>query len=303
MTDSKTPWLARGGAIALMMAAGIALAACSGGGDGLNEDEEATLQERLVTAEAEAAAALVAQQAAEAEKAKAEVDKEAAERLLRQERQQRRDLEVDLDRAEQETEEARQQVTRGDARLVLAGLESGTALDSATVAVVPRYIASAEVTTTNPSVTFGNPTTGSLLGWFKTAFHKSERNNIDRLEVYSDVERATQIPFRDSDYNDGTSVGDGNTETTLVGPFEDGSATEVIDNEGMVVGWLDITPSNAEGSRNDAASGVFPSGSAPPTSYTLADRGRLTQEQYTALDPEAKAEPVNDFETVTIAIY
>ena len=43
MTDSKAPWLARGSAIALMMAAGIALAACGGGG-GLNEDESATLE-------------------------------------------------------------------------------------------------------------------------------------------------------------------------------------------------------------------------------------------------------------------
>ena len=48
-----------------MMAAGIALAACSGD-DGLSEDDEAALQERLDTAEAEAAAALVAQQAEEA---------------------------------------------------------------------------------------------------------------------------------------------------------------------------------------------------------------------------------------------
>ena len=56
MTHSKAPWLTRGSAIALMMAAGIALAACGGGG-GLNEDESATLQERLDTAEAEAAAA------------------------------------------------------------------------------------------------------------------------------------------------------------------------------------------------------------------------------------------------------
>ena len=46
MTNSKAPWLARGSAIALMMAAGIALAACGGGG-GLNEDESATLEERL----------------------------------------------------------------------------------------------------------------------------------------------------------------------------------------------------------------------------------------------------------------
>ena len=50
MTHSKAPWLTRGSAIALMMAAGIALAACGGGG-GLNEDESATLEERLDTAD------------------------------------------------------------------------------------------------------------------------------------------------------------------------------------------------------------------------------------------------------------
>ena len=92
MTDSKAPWLARGSAIALMMAAGIALAACGGGG-GLNEDESAGIQQQLedalaqatadaaarVTAEAEAAAAETAKATAEAEKATAEAEKAAAD--------------------------------------------------------------------------------------------------------------------------------------------------------------------------------------------------------------------------------
>ena len=92
MTNSKAPWLTRGGAIALMAAAAIALAACSGGG-GLNEDEAAGLQQELkeakaqaatdvaarVAAETQAAAALAAQQTAEAGKLKAEAEKTAAE--------------------------------------------------------------------------------------------------------------------------------------------------------------------------------------------------------------------------------
>ena len=92
MTNSKAPWLTRGGAIALMAAAGIALAACSGGG-GLNEDEAAGILQELedaetqaatdvaarVAAEAKTAAAELAQAAAEAEKLKAEAEKTAAE--------------------------------------------------------------------------------------------------------------------------------------------------------------------------------------------------------------------------------
>ena len=92
MTDSKAPWLARGSAIALMMAAGIALAACGGGG-GLNEDEGAGLKQEVEEAQTQAAAALAAQlveeaariaaeaaqAAAEAEKATAEAEKAAAD--------------------------------------------------------------------------------------------------------------------------------------------------------------------------------------------------------------------------------
>ena len=75
-----------------MMAAGIALAACGGGG-GLNEDESAGIQQQLedalaqatadaaarVTAEAEAAAAETAKATAEAEKATAEAEKAVAD--------------------------------------------------------------------------------------------------------------------------------------------------------------------------------------------------------------------------------
>ena len=61
-----------------MAAAAIALAACSGGG-GLNEDESAALQERLDTAEADTAEALVAQKAAEAAEKAAQAEKVTAE--------------------------------------------------------------------------------------------------------------------------------------------------------------------------------------------------------------------------------
>ena len=90
MTNSKAPWLTRGGAIALMAAAAIALAACSGGG-GLNEDEAAGLQQELKEAKAEAAAALAARVTAEAEAARMAASKrlrrEAVAEKTRQKRQ------------------------------------------------------------------------------------------------------------------------------------------------------------------------------------------------------------------------
>ena len=66
MTNSKAPWLTRGSAIALMMAAGIALAACGGGG-GLNEDEAAGLLGELEAAQAQATADAAARMTAEAQ--------------------------------------------------------------------------------------------------------------------------------------------------------------------------------------------------------------------------------------------
>ena len=78
MTNSKAPWLTRGGAIALMAAAAIALAACSGGG-GLNEDEAAGLQQELKEAKAQATADAAARMTAEAEAKAAEAAQKTAE--------------------------------------------------------------------------------------------------------------------------------------------------------------------------------------------------------------------------------
>ena len=71
--------------------------------------------------------------------------------------------------------------------------------------VTPKYNAAADVSGTDGSFSNSNPTTGSLSGWFKTAFVKSTRDQIDRLEIYSNVEAVKSIRFRDSDYNDGTA--------------------------------------------------------------------------------------------------
>lgn len=79
MTDSKTSWLARGSAIAIMMAAGIALAACGGGDNGLSQSEEDELQEMLEAAEAEAAAEKAAKEKAETAAAAEKAAREKAE--------------------------------------------------------------------------------------------------------------------------------------------------------------------------------------------------------------------------------
>ena len=69
--------------------------------------------------------------------------------------------------------------------------------------------------------------------------------------------------------------------TAVVAPFETGVApSDVIDNEGDVVGWLDIPGGSA---REDAASGVFPRSSGLAMTYTLIDRGFHTQMSFDLL--------------------
>ena len=222
------------------------------------------------------------QKAAEDERDAALADEVEAQRQLRlaqqattAEERRRQEAEAEKDRLAQENEEVRQQVTRADARLVLEGL--ATAISGAAVTVEPHYNAVARITSIMPRTTFVNPTTGSLLGWRKTAFAKNERPNIDRLEVHSNVEAPTFLPFRDSDYNDGTANDIDIANTNVVAPFETGVAPSVvIDNEGDVVGWLDIPDGST---REDAASGAFPRSSRLAMTYTLIDRG-----QYTTVD-------------------
>ena len=136
MTHSKAPWLTRGSAIALMMAAAIALAACGGGG-GLNEDESATLEERLDTAEANAAAALVAQQAEEAARIAAEAAQATAE------------AEKATAEAEKAVADAAREVAVADAAAAemakaTAEAETATAEAARELAVAAREVAVAE---------------------------------------------------------------------------------------------------------------------------------------------------------------
>ena len=345
MTDSKAPWLARGSAIALMMAAGIALAACGAGG-GLNEDEAAGLQQELkeakaqaatdvaarVAAETQAAAALAAQRTAEAGKLKAEAEKTAAETaktaadtardaavtdaqdaqkaaqdaaksaqdaaaalvvaqaaeqkakadqkvaedeqaaaetaLATAQRQlqtalaattaeelRRQQAEAEQDRLAQVAEDAQQQVILGDARDARLGLAATTGVAAAgDPTVTPKYNAAADVTGTD--VNFTNPTTGSLSGWFKSAFVKRVRSQTDHLEVYSNVENARTVPFRDSRYN----VND-----------------TIVDTAGMVVAAIDLKTDL----RDDTASGAFPRQSGE-TTKSVNDRG-ITQDEFNTI--------------------
>ena len=302
-----------------MMAAGIALAACSGGDDGLSEEEEATLQEQLDQAVADAAAEKAAKETAEkakeaaeaaakeaaaqaaaaaaAAKAAAEAVAEAiadrqeaeakqeeaeeaqaeaeaaeaeAERLrlaaaaataATAEEQRRRQAEEAREQAEMERDKAVQQATRADSRLVRDGLLTGITSGGSdgTVMVTPRYNASAMVTTANPSVSFLNPTTGSLSGWYQTAFVKSEQAESNRLEVYSNVEATKSIPFKDSQYNEDN---------------------EIVNTEGEIIMRLGIT-----GARDDVAGSGFPRSSGPPRSYDLRSRGMIASE-FTTLNSQ-----------------
>lgn len=223
------------------------------------EDARDAAQDALTRAQLQLTAA---ERAAEAQRQAAERAQQAAEAAREQ--------------AEQERDAAQQQVTRADARLVLEGL--ATDIQSADVTVVPRHNAVVRITSITPATTFVNPTAGSLQGWRKTAFAKNVRPNIDRLEVYSNVEAPTYLPFRDSDYNDGITAGEisGVPATDIVAPFETGAAPSVvIDQQGKVVGWLDIP----DGARVDATSSAFPRTSGLPMTYTLIDRGEWTTVQ------------------------
>ena len=366
-----------GGAIALMAAAAIALAACSGGG-GLNEDEAAGILQELkeakaqaatdvaarVAAETQAAAALAAQQTAEAGKLKAEAektaaetakaaadtareaavtnaeaaqkaaedaaasareaaaalvvaqaaeqkakadqkeaedDRDAAETALATARQQlqtaraattaeeqrRQQAEAEQDRLAQVAEDAQQQVDQASARTVLVGLggldeEMASIISAPDLAVTPSYRAAAGVRGT-PNVTFdkSRATTGSQGRWLRTSYSNRGASSVDRMDVYSDVDASTSVPFKDSDYNDGSS------DNSVVGKFDAALVgTTVVNAEGDVVNWLGVMDT-----QDDTASSAFPRTSATGVkSFSLIDRGRLTQMGYDDLTPEEKVE-------------
>ena len=335
-----------------MAAAAIALAACSGGG-GLNEDEAAGILQELkeakaqaatdvaarVAAETQAAAALAAQQTAEAGKLKAEAektaaetaresavtnaeaaqkaaedaaasareaaaalvvaqaaeqkakadqkeaedDRDAAETALATARQQlqtaraattaeeqrRQQAEAEQDRLAQVAEDAQQQVDQASARTVLVGLggldeEMASIISAPDLAVTPSYRAAAGVRGT-PNVTFdkSRATTGSQGRWLRTSYSNRGASSVDRMDVYSDVDASTSIPFKDSDYNDGSS------DNSVVGKFDAALVgTTVVNAEGDVVNWLGVMDT-----QDDTASSAFPRTSATGVkSFSLIDR-------------------------------
>ena len=366
MTNSKAPWLTRGGAIALMAAAGIALAACSGGG-GLNEDESAGLQQELkearaqatadaaarMTAVAEAALAQTAKETAKAEATAARTDQEAAETALRlaketaagqvsdaeadadtarkaakdaleakakadaalivarakqkeaederdaakaaeaaalrqlqaaqrvatTEEQRRQQAEAEQDRLEQVAEDARQELIQVQAQQVFLGLvtEAGT---TDPTRVTASYNENASVTTA-PSVTFSSTTGRAANPWFVTSFSNRTASNVDRLDVYTDVERLPDIPFKDSDYNDSTTD---NVVVDQAGELV--SNGMVVDAEGDVINRLRVT-----GTRDDTASSSFPRTTVTPKSFNLVHRGMNSMEFNDALDDEFSTVP------------
>ena len=212
MTDSKAPWLARGSAIALMMAAGIALAACSGGESGLNENEEATLQLELELAEARAAAAEEERRQAELEEARAEEREAAAERQRLAAEQRAREAEADREAAEEERDELQDQITQIDARYALDGLRPALrrqddrsdlvrilttrthANPAASVVVEPRHGMTALITPT-PSWGFSTAQRSSSGGWTVTRHTNSGHDHDDELVVYDNRGGPVSIPL------------------------------------------------------------------------------------------------------------
>ena len=223
-------------------------------------------------AKADADAALIEarakQKEAEVERDAAIADEKEAQRQLglaqqetTTEQQRRRETEADLERSEQNLDDARQQVTGADARLVREGFVSTEEIAASVddPMVTPHYNARADVTNTS-GVSFLSPTTGSLGGWYKTAFVKSERLKTDRLEVYSNVERPGSIQFKASEYN---------LEYSVVNP------------QGEVFGRYDLGD-DAGAPRDDVAGSSFPRTSVSPKTFDLDHRG-ITEDEFQGL--------------------
>ena len=119
--------------------------------------------------------------------------------------------------------------------------------------------------TTDPPVTFSSTTGRAARPWFVTSFSNRTATNVDRLDVYTDVERLPDVPFKDSEYNDGTAD---NPVVNRDGTSADGQDATVVDGEGDVVNVLGVS-----GTQDDTASSSFPSTTTRPKSFDVAHRG------------------------------
>ena len=221
--------------IAAVILGSFVLAGCGGGGSNVTEDET------RLTVEEERIAELEEQLEEAREEAEQERLAREAEELAKQEAQ------AEQERLEMEAESARQAANAAEAARVYTGL--GEAIGS-TLAASPRYGAAADITT---PANVRSSSAGSMGRWFKTTGSNRSQTAADRVEVYSDVEAPTSIPFKDSMYNQ---------EDPVVN--EQG----MVDPEGYDLG---------DDLRMDVASSSFDRTSAQAKSFDIVDRGFLDQ--------------------------
>ena len=230
--------------VAAVIVGSFALAGCSGGGSSdsaMDMDEPPPLTE-----EEERIAEL------EEELEEAQEDADEANRLRQAAEANARQADADRQRLEGEAEARRRADAAADTRRVIVGLNAGNDSDLTLVVDLPNLKHGAPAPVTAPTGPF--TTTTSRSGqWSKTAHTASTGDMRDMVEVYSDVEAPTSVPFKDSIYNPNDSVVDAEGDVVAPGGFVLG-----MDN------------------RDDVASGSFDRRSALPKSFDMMDRGEYT---------------------------
>ena len=241
--------------ITTLILGSFVLAGCGGGSGDSKRLTEA--EEQISETEKELAEAKKKTEAAEAARQRAEVARQAAEAARQREQTAREQAERERDEQRAEADAAQLALNRDLARDVDRGLRAVTADQPIVAGAIdaidnaPRYRASATVGTT-PAISQRTTATGSLGGWFKTSTSGRDEANLDQLDVYSNVEAPTPVPFKDSDYNmDSNNV--------------------IVDAEGDVVSAHTIVP--ADGEHTEAS--AFPRTSGMPTGFSLPHRGLL----------------------------
>ena len=279
MTKSKAPRLAWVSALALIMAAGLTLAAC-GGSDGLTKSEEQALQDRLQAAEN-------ARRLAEQQRQQEQQRRQQAEQRNQQEQQARQQAEAERDAAEEERDEAQQTLDRFVAFEIVEAIPTtfaagDTATDVLDVPSVTGILSYNEpVLATAPDATFTSTSTGSSSGWFTTTRSGSSEQRRDFVEIFSNVERPTSEDFRVYSARASDDVPRGVT-TTL--PWNG----VTYDAQGRPSGHIDITDAIAG---KIAESSQFPRPSTQrqgeKKTFTVIDRGPNQTEKDTALQAKA----------------
>ena len=146
----------------------------------------------------------------------------------------------------------------------------------------PVYGSVPKPVTTNPVVTWSEPTKTSSGRWLVSEFTSDTSDDRYKIIVFSDVERPTTVPFKDSDYNDiaedGLTVVELDSTTT--------SAERVVDGAGKIVGRILVASTTQ---RDDVTGSNFPRDSSGiPRTYKLEDRGRYTFEQRDGNSPPTR---------------